>query len=206
MANLKNIKSKLILKRIFNNISYLKKLLLVIYNKNLQNIISIDIENYKRKSGKLKLLEKNGKGKEYLLYGTKELIFEGEYLNGLRHGKGQVYFTNGNIRYIGEYLKGKFNGYIKEYTLRGHLLFEGEYLNGKRNGKGKKYDKNFGCLLFEGEYLNGKRNGQGKEYDRYDGRLRFEGEYLNGKRNGNGTFFNKIGISYIGKYKDGKRI
>ena len=111
MANLKNIKSKLILKRILNNISYLKKLLLVIYNKNLQNIISIDIENYKRKSGKLKLLEKNGKGKEYLLYGTKELIFEGEYLNNKRNGHGKEYHNS-------------------------KLIFEGEYLNGLRHGKG----------------------------------------------------------------------
>ena len=37
-----------------------------------------------------------------------ELIFEGEYLNGKRNGKG------------------------KEYNFYGKLIFEGEYLNGER--------------------------------------------------------------------------
>ena len=42
------------------------------------------------------------------------LLFEGEYLNGKRNGKGK-YFNPWN----------------------GKLNFEGEYVNGKRNGKGK---------------------------------------------------------------------
>ena len=65
--------------------------------------------------------------------------FEGEYLNGLKNGKG------------------------KEYDKHGKLEFEGEYLNGLKNGKGKEYDK-YGLLKFEGEYINGRRKGQGKEY------------------------------------------
>ena len=91
------------------------------------------------------------KVKEYDYNG--ELIFEGEYLNGLRNGKGKEY--------------GYFHGKLK---------FEGEYLNGLKNGNGKEYWN--GILIFEGEYLNGLR--KGKEYD-YDGKLEFEGEYLNGE-------------------------
>ena len=87
------------------------------------------------------LINGNGKIKEYHLYSDK-LLFEGEYLNGKRSGKGKVYSCNGNI------------------------LFEGEYLNGKRNGKEKEYDINVnGKIVFEGEFLNDKRNGIGKEYD-----------------------------------------
>ena len=67
----------------------------------------------------------NGKGvvKEHDYY--KEVLFETEYLNGKRNGKG------------------------KEYQNK-ELRFEGEYLNGERNGKGKeyKYDK----LEVEEEY------------------------------------------------------
>ena len=75
---------------------------------------------------------KNGTGKvkEYIDNGDL-ILFEGEYLNGFKHGKG------------------------KEYS-GGSLIFEGEYLNGLRNGKGKEY-YNTGNLRFEGEYLNGKR-------------------------------------------------
>ena len=40
-------------------------------------------------------------------------MFEGEYLNGKRHGKG------------------------KKYDDQGKIIFEGEYLNGKRHEKGK---------------------------------------------------------------------
>ena len=52
--------------------------------------------------------------KEYDEYNN--LIFEGEYLNGKRNGKG------------------------KEYNENAIIIFEGEYLNGQRNGKGKEYD------------------------------------------------------------------
>ena len=44
-----------------------------------------------------------------------KLIFEGEYLNEERNGKG------------------------KEYNKKGKLEFEGEYLNEERDGKGKEY-------------------------------------------------------------------
>ena len=53
----------------------------------------------------------NGQGKEYDSYD--KLIFEGEYLNGKRNGKGKEYYN-------------------------GKLVFEGEYLYDIRNGKGKE--------------------------------------------------------------------
>ena len=83
--------------------------------------------------------DKNGNVKEY---DEGELVFEGQYINGKRHGKG------------------------KEYNYQGYLLFEGEYLNGKRNGKGKEYYWNSGKLEFEGGYLNDNDNKwNGKGYD-----------------------------------------
>ena len=83
-------------------------------------------------------------------------MFEGEYLNGKRNGKGKEYYKDGELMFEGEYLNGIcLNG--KEYDYNGKLKFEGEYLNGERNGKGKEYYKD-GELKFEGEYLNGKRN------------------------------------------------
>jgi len=153
----KNIKqiSKYVLKdTLFSFLSEKKKLEIIIYNKDLQKKLDINIGNYKRISIRYRVGERNGKGKEYNYDDI--LLFEGEYLNGKRNGKG------------------------KEYDYDGKLLFEGEYLNGKKNGKGKKYHSN-GKILFEGEYLNGLKNGKGKEYD-YDGKLLFEGEYLNEMR------------------------
>jgi len=72
-----------------------------------------------------------------------KLLFEGEYLNGKKNGKG------------------------KEYDFCGNLYFEGEYLNGQRNGKGKEYEH--GKLIYECEYLNDKKHGKGKLYEQYYG-------------------------------------
>ena len=71
------------------------------------------------------------------------MIYEGEYLNGERNGKGKEYDNDGNLIFEREFIKGKrFNGKEKEYDYRCKLIFEGEYLTGKRNGIGKKYFKN----------------------------------------------------------------
>jgi len=210
----KSIECLYILKDIFSFLSQKKKLEIIIYNKELQKILDINIEDYKRKARIYRIGERNGKGKEY--YSSGKLRFEGEYLNGKRNGKGKEYNRYGDLIFEGEYLNGKRwngkgynkegkieleikegNGKGKEYDYYG-FKFEGEYLNGKRNGKGKEYYDN-GKLLFEGEYLNGERNGKGKEYD-YHG-LKFEGEYLNGKRNGKGKEYYDDGeLEFEGEY------
>ena len=38
---------------------------LITYNKKSQKIIGVDIEDYKETSRKYKIIEKNGKGREY---------------------------------------------------------------------------------------------------------------------------------------------
>ena len=65
---------------------------------------------------------KKGKGyiKEFNNYG--DLIFEGEYLNGEKNGKGKI-FENDLLRFECNYLKGKRHGKAKEYE-KGKLIFE----------------------------------------------------------------------------------
>ena len=95
-----------------------------IYDKNNRNI-------------KYELINGNGFGVVYD-YDDK-LIFEGEYLNGVRNGKGKEYYNNGKLKYEGEYLNGKRSGIGKEYinyrNFPSIAKFEGEHLNGERNGK-----------------------------------------------------------------------
>ena len=92
-SNSKIIKSFYILKEIFSFLNIKRKLDIIIYNKNLQNKLGIDIEDYKNISGIYKIGEKNGKGSEYML-NTNILIYEGEYINGKRNGKGKEYNDN----------------------------------------------------------------------------------------------------------------
>ena len=75
------------------------------------------------------LVNGNGKVKEY---DNNILIFEGEYLNGKKNGKGKKYYEDGTLYYEGEYLNDKINGKGKEYYRTGTLRFEGEFINGKR--------------------------------------------------------------------------
>ena len=188
---LKNIKSIYFIRILFSHIIEKQKLKVVKYNKSLQKNLNISLNNYKFISGRYIIYESNGFGKEYDGYDD-TLLFEGEYSNGKRHGKGKEYYSTGELIFEGEYLNGKRHGYGKEYDKISNLIFECEYLyDFQVYGKYYRYGK----LYFEGEFrynkpwdgkgydLNGNvtyelNNGNGnvKRYD-YDGNLIFEGEY-----------------------------
>ena len=107
----------------------------------------------------------DGKGKQYDHEENK--LYEVEYLNGhIWNGILKRYNCNSEhckLIFEGEYLNGLKNGKVKEYDYNDNLLFEGEYLNGVQwNGKGKTFDDS-GKLIFEGEFFNGRRL-IGKEY------------------------------------------
>ena len=103
---IKSIKSLMITRKIFSFILEKKKLDLIIYNNQIKQKLNIDIEYYKKASGKLKICERNGLGREYIL-NTCIKIFEGEYKNNKRNGKGKAYRFNGNLVFEGEYINGK---------------------------------------------------------------------------------------------------
>ena len=207
---LDNIKTEYFTIFLFSYLDERQKLKIIKHNKRMQKKLDISITiNYKFFSGKYAIYESNGIVKEY--EGESDiLMFEGEYLNGERNGKGKEYYSKGTLLFEGEYLNGKRNGFGREYDYKGELKFKSEYLNGKKNGKGKKYLGQY--LDFEGEYLNDKEwignkygyrgeidytlknniNGAGIEYTDF-GKKKFEGQYLNGKRHGPGIEYYKSG-------------
>ena len=208
------IKSKKILKCIFNYLNIKKKLILMNYNKVLQNKFGLTIDDYKKNAKRIKVGGFNGYGKEYLS-GSNKLIFEGKYLKGKRNGKGIEYFENGEKKFEGEYLNGEIfngieydkkgneivrfnNGIGRELYNNGLCKFEGKYLNGKKwNGKGYTY---YGIKLYE--IKNGK--GYIREYNS-DGTLLFKGNYLNGERNGEGKEYSQGKLLFEGNYINGIR-
>ena len=66
----------------------------------------INIEDYKKIATKIKIGPINGLGKEYKKE-TNILLFEGEYLNGIKNGKGKEYYENGQIKFDGDYFQGR---------------------------------------------------------------------------------------------------
>ena len=106
---LSDIKSNVIIRKIFSFCNEKDKLKIVKYNKNLQNKMGVKLINYKLFTG------------IYIEYESKE------------KGKGKEYFGyNGKLRFKGKYLNGKRNGRGKEYNYYDIKVFEGEYLNGEK--------------------------------------------------------------------------
>ena len=97
-SKLENIKSIKILKSIFYCLTRESLLDFIHYNKTIQNKLSINIEDYKKNGNRIKKGDINGLGKEYRL-NTNKLIFEGEYLNGKKNGRGKEYYENGQIKF-----------------------------------------------------------------------------------------------------------
>ena len=96
--------------------------------------------------------------------------YVGQVVNGLREGKGIIYFNNGD-RYEGDFRNGKSEGKGIYYYNTGDK-YEGDFRNDKREGKGIMYYHNGDRMM--GDYYNGKaigkhvmltRNGEVKTYN-----------------------------------------
>lgn len=121
-------------------------------------------------------------------------VYEGEILNGKRHGHGTYTWADGDT-------------------------YEGDWKDGKRCGRGKliQYGKSpsgetYMKYSYDGEWLEGKEHGHGicvegdfgwEKMDKV-----FEGEWVNGKRQGRFVWYltNSNGGRYINFYEDGNLI
>ena len=201
-----SIKSSFILKIIISFLKIENVLNLIIYNKQLQKKFGYNIEDYKEKSGKYRIYNKCGRGQVYIL-NTKIKIFEGEYLNGKRNGKGKEYYDDGKLKFEGEYLNGERNGKGKEYYRNDKLELEKEYLNSKINRKVIEYfndsvffDKNssFGGdkSLFSKSIINTE-----KKY--FDNKLKNEEKYFyNNILNFDGKSFDNLNLKFEEEYSN----
>ena len=98
-------------------------------------------------------------------------VYEGEILNGKRHGHGTYTWADGDT-YEGDWKDGKRCGrgkliqYGKSPTGETYMKYsyDGEWLDGKEHGHGICVEGDFGWekmdKVFEGEWVNGKRQGR----------------------------------------------
>ncbi len=121
-------------------------------------------------------------------------VYEGEILNGKRHGHGTYTWADGGT-YEGDWKDGKRCG-------RGKLIQYGKSLTGETYMK----------YSYDGEWLDSKEHGHGicvegdfgwEKMDKV-----FEGEWVDGKRQGRFVWYltNSKGGRYIDFYEDGKLV
>lgn len=124
-------------------------------------------------------------------------VYEGEMLDGLRHGKGKYTWANGDF-------------------------YEGEWAKGWRSGFGiyKSYSKNeadgsaFASYVYEGDWKNSKKHGHGVATGykaiASTGRVCFDwsydGEWIEDNRHGNGKYTYADGSYFTGVWENNKKI
>ena len=169
------------------------------YGNFLYPIIeSIKSNNKIEDNKKEDLKEKKENNKKYIYENGEYYI--GECLNAQKHGKGELYYKNGNIKYEGDFIKDEYQGNGK-YIYEDGEYYIGEWLNGLKHGKGTLYYKN-GNIKYEGDFVKGNFEGNGKYI--YENGIYYIGEWLNNLMHGKGTLYYKNGnIKYKGDFIKG---
>ena len=121
--------------------------------ESLKNELKYDKKKYNNDiyEGEYKNEKREGYGKYIWESGN---YYIGEWLNDNKHGKGIIYYKNGNIKYEGDFVNGKFEGKGK-YIWENGEYYKGEWLNGNKHGKGIIYYKD-GNIQYEGDFVNDK--------------------------------------------------
>jgi predicted Ser/Thr protein kinase len=159
-------------------------------------------ENGERYEGEFSCGMKHGQG---VFYFNSKLgrgsfdVYTGEFKKGLRCGKGEVKFANGNV-YIGEFANDKRNGHGVFIWVSGNR-YEGQFRDDKRTGHGTYIWTSGG--RYAGDFDGDCRSGTG-EYFYPDG-SRYEGSFKNGVFDGIGCYHNRNGWTFEGEFNCYKR-
>lgn len=125
--------------------------------------------------------------------------YEGETMNGLKHGKGRYIWRNGN-KYEGQWFQDKRHGYGTLCYKNGDKYI-GNWKNDKKDGRGVMYIAD--GTQYAGEWKDNKITGKGTfTWPNGD---KYVGELLDGFSDGEGTYYWHSGTKYIGSWKQGKR-
>ena len=135
------------------------------------------------------------------------LQYDGDWVDGTRHGTGKLYDENGVLQYEGEFANGAANGKGTHYMqtqsnfMRRYRYYVGDFVEGEMSGTGRIYDEE-GDLIYEGDVQGGKSHGYGREYfartrvargEDKDGGVKFLGKFKAGERVGQGVLYNEKG-------------
>ena len=147
------------------------------------------------------------------LYPNGQLKEQSEYVNGIRHGKANFYYSNGALLASEQYEKGKLldssgvpvEGKKVYYNEDGSIRMEFTYINGLLEGIQKEYDDQ-GNLYAESTWVNNRREGLTKIFSK-DGQAVQEANWKNNKRHGFSDKFDEKGHLISSKvFEEGKLI
>ena len=153
--------------------------------------------------------------------------YDGDYLEGKRHGFGAHYYKDGSLCYAGfwkddrrdgpgvsfrdsdhamhvaHWSNGQPDGLVALFDAQGNLRYSGRVENGKKEGAGVVINGQNGTV-FVGQWSGGEATGLGSAFDR-EGRLLYYGSWQNGKRHGHGTQFDENGgVVFDGEFQEDK--
>lgn len=109
--------------------------------------------------------------------------YKASYKDGIKHGKEEKFFFNGDLAELRFYTNGKKSGTHKAWWNNGQLMLEHHY-----NEQGEKINvlrewHSTGQLVKEMNYVNGEENGTQKTWD-YTGKITSNYVVINGDRFG----------------------
>eukprot|EP00919_Chromeraceae_sp_WS-2016_P072629 GHVR01171690.1.p1 GENE.GHVR01171690.1~~GHVR01171690.1.p1 ORF type:complete len:216 (+),score=47.97 GHVR01171690.1:34-681(+) len=122
--------------------------------------------------------------------------YEGEYLDGVKHGKGKYTYANGDI-FEGPYWKNQRIGLGRLSFAKGGF-YHGNFSEGKRHGEGT--EKYLNDDVYSGQWNRGFKHGKGT-YAYAVTRFKYVGEWERGHMM-RGRWLWKNGTQYVGTFKD----
>ena len=118
--------------------------------------------------------------------GSDQVEYEGEFVDGQRHGPWRLYWPSGQLEWEVDWVHGLRHGRSLGFHENGQKHYEGTYVNGELHGPWEYFYED-GAFRQRYEYERGKKTGD-YVLDWPDGRPRVRGAFRNGERFGEWIF------------------
>lgn len=136
----------------------------------------------------------------YIVEYDNKTYYVGQLLNGNRHGFGHRSYLQSELIYEGEYKDNEKSGKGKLFSPSRKLwVFDGLWSKDKKNGHGEMWKEK---AAYSGYWKDDFMDGIGQM--RWPDKQTYEGEFMKDFRHGRGVMYYPNGDIYIGDFREGK--